>query len=173
MKLSETKYKLMWKNIYVGNLIRKQEKLVPQHIREGKVVRPLRLNSFDYEPVRIREDLQILSFPIGIYPATLVAGQVVPDITVIPSNYRISNWLRGRIVPEDRENLEEILNMLGLEHYNVWQINKLTRSMCLEDDYWIMMDDSDNYEELHPRYLIKTNQTDKLMELRRKGVLFS
>ena len=51
---------------------------------------------------------------------------------------RLIEWAEGRVVPENRIGIEDLLKKLGMEHYNAWEIAcKTGARMSSHDDYWI------------------------------------
>lgn len=107
----------------------------------------------------------------GLFPRKIENGKLVPVPLLSPSDERIRQWLTSRVVPPDRENIREILKSAGMSMYSVWELNKHTKSITLDDYYWITDNEYDEYEEIHPRYLIDTGQMDKLQERIKLGML--
>ena len=43
-------------------------------------------------------------------------------------------WIENRVVPEDRQNINDILNIAGLAYYDICDILKITQGKCCMDD---------------------------------------
>lgn len=59
----------------------------------------------------------------------------------LDTGYDIHNYLKDRVVPENRYNLEAILNALDIEEYNVYDILKKTHGATFDDYIWFRFDD--------------------------------
>lgn len=70
------------------------------------------------------------------------------DVNHIPTNEEIIEFLEERTIPECRA--DKVLEMLGMDNYNVWEICKATRGV-VADDYWWLAKDGDRYEDFHIR----------------------
>lgn len=61
-------------------------------------------------------------------------------------------FLDNRIVPETRQNIQEVLADLGLQEYNVDDILKANYGLCTDDCYWFRPQDSDlKYDDIKIR----------------------
>lgn len=76
-----------------------------------------------------------------------------------PSHDDIVFWLEDRVVPKERANINEILNVMGLVDYDFWELCRRTRAMCMEDYFWLSK--GEKFEDVHIRYLA---QNDRLYE---------
>ena len=47
-------------------------------------------------------------------------------------------WVRQRIVPQDRQNLGQILRDNGLEAYDEFELLMLAEGRCAQDDYYLV-----------------------------------
>lgn len=43
-------------------------------------------------------------------------------------------WVENRVVPEDRQNINDLLKSVGLTHYDISDILKITKGKCCMDD---------------------------------------
>ncbi len=81
--------------------------------------------------------------------------------------YWSEQWVRQRIVPQDRQNLGIILKENGLREYDEFQLLKLASGRCAQDDYYL--------EELQELPSELTDRFEKKIEdvipLREKYVL--
>lgn len=51
--------------------------------------------------------------------------------------YWSMQWVRQRIVPQDRQNLGQILKENGLQEYDEYQLLMLASGRCAQDDYYL------------------------------------
>ncbi len=68
-----------------------------------------------------------------------------------PTHDDIVFWLSDRVVPKERQNIDEILRVMGLIDYDMWELCRRTRAMCMEDYFWLSK--GEKFEEVHIRYL--------------------
>lgn len=68
-----------------------------------------------------------------------------------PTHEDIVFWLSDRVVPKERQNIDEILKAMGLNDYDMWELCRRTRVMCMEDYFWLSK--GEKYEDVHIRYL--------------------
>ena len=66
------------------------------------------------------------------------------------NNRKLKDFIEGKVVPECRS--KEIVEQLGLEVYDCWEILKLTRGVTV-DDYWWLAKPGDKYKDYHIRFL--------------------
>lgn len=76
------------------------------------------------------------------------------DVNHIPTNEEIIEFLEERTIPECRA--DKVLEMLGMDNYNVWEICKATRGV-VADDYWWLAKDGDRYKDFHIRARFEKN----------------
>ena len=79
----------------------------------------------------------------------------------IPIDKAIRLFVQDRVVPEERDDIENILRRLKLPVYDAWAICKMTRGMCMEDYMWLAKP-GEEFEELHMRYLREHGQDYKV-----------
>ena len=53
----------------------------------------------------------------------------------------LMSWLRGRVVPKNREYVDALLAKNGLSHGDIRGILRVSRGLSLNDSYWITEDD--------------------------------
>ena len=58
-----------------------------------------------------------------------------------PTNEGLMSWLRGRIVPRNREFADALLTKNGLSHGDIRGILRICRGLSLNDCYWVTEDD--------------------------------
>lgn len=51
------------------------------------------------------------------------------------------SWLKSRIIPKNREFVEQLLSKMGLSHNDVFGIIKICKGLSLNDSYWIVEED--------------------------------
>lgn len=73
------------------------------------------------------------------------------NIDYTPNNDDIVFWIKERVVPEERQNINEVLEAIGLVDYDFWEICRRTRGMCMEDYFWLSK--GEKYEDVNMRYL--------------------
>lgn len=76
------------------------------------------------------------------------------DVNHISTNEEIIEFLEERTIPECRA--DKVLEMLGMDNYNVWEICKASRGV-VADDYWWLAKDGDRYEDFHIRARFEKN----------------
>lgn len=81
------------------------------------------------------------------------------NIDYKPSHDDIVFWLEDRVVPKERQNIDEILKVMGLIDYDFWELCRRTRAMCMEDYFWLSK--GEMYEEVHIRYLAEHNRINE------------
>lgn len=67
-------------------------------------------------------------------------AQLFP-IGLKPTNEGLMSWLRGRIVPRNREFVDALLAKNGLSHGDTRGILRICRGLSLNDCYWVTEDD--------------------------------
>ena len=50
------------------------------------------------------------------------------------------DWLKSRVIPRNREFVDKILSVYGLDHNNILGIVKLCMGLSVNDSYWIVPD---------------------------------
>lgn len=75
----------------------------------------------------------------------------IPRELLNPSRENVISFLKSRIVQEDNQGLNLILEDLGLEIYNIKQLIDKTKGMDLNDCIWITKDPNEDYYEVHLR----------------------
>lgn len=80
------------------------------------------------------------------------------NIDYKPTHKDIMFWLQDRVVPKERQNINEILKAMGMLDYDFWDLCRRTRGMCMEDYFWLSK--GEKYEEVHMRYLSEQNRID-------------
>lgn len=63
------------------------------------------------------------------------------------SIFRVMDWFEDRAFPEERTDCKKLLDELGLERYNAWDIIKKTRGTLMTDYFWLKIDKDDTYEK--------------------------
>lgn len=66
------------------------------------------------------------------------------------NNRKLKDFIEDKVVPECRS--KEIVEQLGLEVYDCWEILKRTRGVTV-DDYWWLAKSGDKYKDYHIRFL--------------------
>lgn len=84
---------------------------------------------------------------IGEYPPVWDKYPVI-DTYEPCSKKKLKEFVESKVVPKCRA--QELLNHLGLDSYDIWEITKHTRGITT-DDYWWFAKPGDDYNEWHPR----------------------
>lgn len=68
-------------------------------------------------------------------------------------------WVQQRIVPQDRQNLGQILKKNGLEQYDEYELLMLGEGRCAQDSYYlVMIDEGKLLEKFEARYKKKVEE---------------
>lgn len=128
-------YKLMYKDVYIGDLSfntdNRRFKFIVNHLADKS------------------------NLPIGIYPIDKL------DVNYIPTHEDIKEWVEDRVMPPERQCLQDILKSIGLLYYDAWDICRKTRGMCIEDSYWLSKG-NEKYEDTHFKPLMLAGKPDKI-----------
>ncbi len=54
------------------------------------------------------------------------------------TNDGLYSWLKTRVIPKNREYVDQLLSKLGLSHNNVFGIIQICKGLSLNDSYWIV-----------------------------------
>lgn len=74
----------------------------------------------------------------------------------------ILDWLRSRVIPRNREFVDKILSIYGLDHNNILGIVKLCLGLSVNDSYWIV---PEGFEGKFKDYNLFENGFDKVLSL--------
>ncbi len=55
-----------------------------------------------------------------------------------PTDAGLMSWLRSRVIPRNREFVDQILSQYGLDHNNLLGIIKLCLGLSVNDSYWVV-----------------------------------
>ncbi|CAM4083143.1 hypothetical protein L1N85_14975 [Paenibacillus alkaliterrae] len=124
----------------------------------------------------------VVGYPPGLFNSVMAwmksrsTGMAKSEVikSLLPPNHeKIEYWLSKRVISASRSDLSTILTMAGFNPngYDIWELNKYTKSISMTDDYWITDDLSMKYEDFHPKYLFETQQLDKMKHLQDIGVI--
>ena len=58
----------------------------------------------------------------------------------------VIKWFEDRAFPEERVDCERLLDELGLDRYDAWEIVKKTRGTLMTDYFWLKIEPGDTYE---------------------------
>ncbi|KYH34428.1 hypothetical protein CLTEP_16610 [Clostridium tepidiprofundi DSM 19306] len=128
------KYVLMCRDVPVGDLV------YDTNTRKFRFAK--------YDSIKDRKYL-----PLGMY--TLENW----NIDYQPTHDDIVFWLKDRVVPKERANIDDILRAMGLIDYDFWELCRRTRAMCMEDYFWLSK--GEKYEEVHLRHLAEHNRINE------------
>lgn len=85
------------------------------------------------------------------------------EITV--NSYWSEVWVQQRIIPTDRQNLEQILKDNGLKQYDEFELLKLGHGRCAQDDYYIeQLSEDELPKELRIRFKHKIDNVVPLSD---------
>ena len=93
----------------------------------------------------INGELQWFEYPPiwGDYP--------VKDVFEPYNKSKLKSFINNKVIPEERSS--ELLELLGMDSYNVWEILKYTRGVTV-DDYWWLAKPGDDYYKIHIREVL-------------------
>lgn len=81
--------------------------------------------------LKLRENIPKINVPFGLFMSS-----------EFESLFRIQKWACDRCFPEDRFGADELLEELGLDHYDAWEIVKRTGAeLTGMDKFWIDFED--------------------------------
>lgn len=78
------------------------------------------------------------------------------------TNKCLFDWLRSRVIPRNREFVDKILSVYGLDHNNILGIVKLSMGLSVNDSYWIV---PEGFEGKFKDYNLFENGFDKALSL--------
>lgn len=88
-----------------------------------------------------RKDIKIKKFNNDIYKQPFMYGKMDLD--------RVYQFISYRCFEEGRGDKEELLELLGLEEYNPWEIIKKTHGRLFEDYLWVRFpEDNIKWEDI-------------------------
>jgi len=61
-----------------------------------------------------------------------------PMLRVAQKTKKIPNILSGRVLPESREEIQNLMHVLGMEKYDPWEILKVTKGRLRSDDIAVL-----------------------------------
>ncbi len=73
----------------------------------------------------------------------------------------LMKWLKGRVIPKNREFVDSFLAKNGLSHNDTKGIIHICKGLSLNDSYWISEDDNDRFED----YNLYDNEFVKALSL--------
>lgn len=66
----------------------------------------------------------------------------------LPRNFPgFIRWMSERVIPEDRVDIEKVLNLMSIDKYDMFDIAKKTRACLMEDDFWVKFKEEDKWED--------------------------
>ena len=76
----------------------------------------------------------------------------------------LNEWLKERVVPENRINVKKLLHILGLKKYDYIELAQITRATLMSDPYWLAMEEGDTFstKSLRGRLEINIARANKL-----------
>lgn len=79
-----------------------------------------------------------------------------------PTIKDLDEFMEDRSVPENRKNIREILEYMGISKYDPHKITRITNGMMLHDHHWIMYEGNEHltFKDIRPD-LYKWGWTDK------------
>ena len=91
-------------------------------------------------------------FTISFFKDILTTIPIIPAVVKIPlwaGRYELTGelamvWVRERLVPPNRQNIDDILESLGLEEYSEIGLLSALKGKCCQDDLYL----EELYEEV-------------------------
>ena len=78
------------------------------------------------------------------------------------SDEGLFSWLKSRIIPKNREFVDQLLSKMGLSHNDVFGIIKICKGLSLNDSYWIV---EEGFEGKFKNYNLYDNEFSKALAL--------
>lgn len=78
------------------------------------------------------------------------------------SDNGLFTWLKSRIIPKNREFVDQLLSKMGLSHNDVFGIIKICKGLSLNDSYWIV---EDGFSGKFKEYNLYENEFSKALAL--------
>ena len=125
-------YTLMYKDVEVGIITYNQD-----------------LDKFEFVLNENIKDTKYL--PPILYDYTTLA------LDYKPGHENVLYWVEDRVMPQNRDGVDYLLDKMGLNFYDAWNICKANKGMSLED-YWWLNNGEDEYEKCHIRYLLESGK---------------
>lgn len=100
------------------------------------------------------EPIADISLDVEGYLTRLASGTTISKLPMnifFPINgesmrfSEFEDWLAGRVFPKDRKDASNVLRGIGLKEYDVFDIARVTKASSIEDDFWLMFSEMDNY----------------------------
>jgi len=67
-----------------------------------------------------------------------------PKLDIIEPDFGwLEKFLQARTFPRNRDNCADILAWLGLEKYDIWEINRKTKGISTDDPFWLRFETRD------------------------------
>jgi len=61
-----------------------------------------------------------------------------PKLDIIEPDFTwLEKFIKARTFPRNRDNCADILAWLGLEKYDIWEINRKTKGISTDDPFWL------------------------------------
>ena len=54
-----------------------------------------------------------------------------------PGHENVLYWVEDRVMPQNRDGVDYLLDKMGLNFYDAWNICKANKGMSLEDYWWL------------------------------------
>lgn len=93
--------------------------------------------------------------------------KIIGDKKLLPLDLTVNNdglidWLKKRVIPKNREHVNEILQSLGLTINDTKGIIDICKGLSLNDSYWIC---SENFKGSYKQYNLYENHFNKVLGL--------
>lgn len=109
-------------------------------------------------------------YPLGLYPVK-DNSNLLPDRDYIPKEADIDHWIADRVIPKDRHDVDTVLDKMGLNSYDAWEIFIRNKGVTYNDLYWVTDDPNDTFENVHPRAVVNVVASkDKEIVLKKVSV---
>ncbi len=120
------------------------------------------LKQYDYELLSFDLRMEGLDgFVCKILETNSANAHLLP-LGVSQTDEGLLSWLKSRVVPKNREFVDKILSVYGLNHNNILGIIKLCLGLSLNDSYWIIPEDFDGKFQ---DYNLFSNKFEKALAL--------
>lgn len=89
----------------------------------------------------------VIGYPPGIFQLDRTQNPWMPCKTRVSNSSDILNWFARRTYSENRPDIKEILELLGLSRYDAWEVIRRTKAVSKSDRYWLTENENESYNK--------------------------
>lgn len=110
-------------------------------------------------------------YPVGLYPHNPRKFSIKDTVDYLrnykPTPEDTHRWMSERIFPPTRQGAGRMLNSIGIDEYDLWELIVRTKATSLNDYYWLSVSNQDKYADVHPR----SNENNKWLLSHGDGIV--